>query len=165
MLGPNISITYISPVCGDRNPFWDSNLSWHTSNPDLTLCFLKTVPVWTSAILLWLLTLLTCLVSKTEWSKRKTFIKNEKTTIAIPTDEYTPLLSAERSPTPPSYSQLIQRWRLWSAFFSIKLAALGIMIVCTAIGEFCFVCFLPVHGIMVYCKARHHGRLRGGLHG
>ena len=144
MLDANVSIPYLFLVCGDRNIYWDANVSWHTSTPDMTLCFLKTVPVWTPAVLQWLLALLTCLVSKTDWSKRRKFAKNEKTTIVIPTDEFKPLLSPETSPTPPSFSQLIQRWRLWSSFFAIKLAGISVMIVCTTIGKLCFVCFLPV---------------------
>ncbi|XP_028669919.1 multidrug resistance-associated protein 1 isoform X2 [Erpetoichthys calabaricus] len=36
------------------DPFWDWNLTWHTSNPDLTQCFQNTVLVWIPCIYLWL---------------------------------------------------------------------------------------------------------------
>lgn len=38
--------------------FQDSNLTWHTDNPDLTPCFEKTVLVWTPCIYLWIASLL-----------------------------------------------------------------------------------------------------------
>ncbi|XP_063200107.1 multidrug resistance-associated protein 1 isoform X1 [Chroicocephalus ridibundus] len=34
-------------------PFWDWNLTWHTENPDFTLCFQNTVLVWIPCIYLW----------------------------------------------------------------------------------------------------------------
>ncbi|KAL5238885.1 hypothetical protein ACI65C_006295 [Semiaphis heraclei] len=38
--------------CG--SPFWDWNTSWNTTDPDVTLCFKKTVLVWTPCLFLWL---------------------------------------------------------------------------------------------------------------
>ncbi|XP_069728809.1 ATP-binding cassette sub-family C member 3 [Phaenicophaeus curvirostris] len=38
-------------LCGSR--FWDSNLSIHTDNPDLTPCFQNTVLAWIPSIYLW----------------------------------------------------------------------------------------------------------------
>ncbi|XP_039632406.1 multidrug resistance-associated protein 1 isoform X1 [Polypterus senegalus] len=35
------------------DPFWDWNLTWNTSNPDLTQCFQNTVLVWIPCIYLW----------------------------------------------------------------------------------------------------------------
>ncbi|OWK61874.1 Multidrug resistance-associated protein 1 [Lonchura striata] len=35
-------------------PFWDWNLTWHTEDPDFTLCFQNTVLVWIPCIYLWL---------------------------------------------------------------------------------------------------------------
>ncbi|KAI0216074.1 Multidrug resistance-associated protein 1 [Lamellibrachia satsuma] len=32
--------------CGDLGPFWDSNLTWYTTNPDVTQCFQNTVLLW-----------------------------------------------------------------------------------------------------------------------
>ncbi|XP_026315306.1 multidrug resistance-associated protein 1 isoform X2 [Hyposmocoma kahamanoa] len=46
----------LDEFCG--SPFWDSNLTWHTENPDLTPCFEKTVLVWTPCIYLWVASLL-----------------------------------------------------------------------------------------------------------
>ncbi|XP_034949722.1 multidrug resistance-associated protein 1 isoform X2 [Chelonus insularis] len=37
--------------CGSQ--FWDTNLTWYTEDPDLTLCFQKTVLVWTPCVFLW----------------------------------------------------------------------------------------------------------------
>ncbi|XP_054066663.1 multidrug resistance-associated protein 1 isoform X5 [Rissa tridactyla] len=34
-------------------PFWDWNLTWHTENPDFTLCFQNTVLVWIPCVYLW----------------------------------------------------------------------------------------------------------------
>ncbi|XP_037043483.1 multidrug resistance-associated protein 1-like [Bradysia coprophila] len=38
--------------CGSE--FWNTNLTWHTNDPDLTLCFQKTILIWTPCLLLWL---------------------------------------------------------------------------------------------------------------
>ncbi|XP_054249750.1 ATP-binding cassette sub-family C member 3 [Indicator indicator] len=38
-------------LCGSR--FWDSNLSVHTDNPDLTPCFQNTILAWIPSIYLW----------------------------------------------------------------------------------------------------------------
>ncbi|AWP14803.1 putative multidrug resistance-associated protein 1-like, partial [Scophthalmus maximus] len=35
------------------DPFWDWNLTWYTSRPDLTQCFQHTVLVWFPCIYLW----------------------------------------------------------------------------------------------------------------
>ncbi|XP_025986920.1 multidrug resistance-associated protein 1 isoform X7 [Solenopsis invicta] len=37
--------------CGTK--FWDANLTWYTDNPDLTVCFQKTILVWVPCIFLW----------------------------------------------------------------------------------------------------------------
>ncbi|XP_071454835.1 multidrug resistance-associated protein 1-like [Hetaerina americana] len=42
----------LTSFCG--SPFWDLNVTWHTDNPDLTICFQKTVLVWTPCAFLWL---------------------------------------------------------------------------------------------------------------
>lgn len=34
--------------------FQDSNLSWNTTDPDVTLCFEKTVLIWAPCLFLWL---------------------------------------------------------------------------------------------------------------
>nr|CAH7713756.1 unnamed protein product [Callosobruchus chinensis] len=39
--------------CGSK--FWDDDLSWYTSDPDLTKCFEKTVLVWLPCFFLWIL--------------------------------------------------------------------------------------------------------------
>ncbi|KAM3964279.1 multidrug-Resistance like Protein 1 [Aphomia sociella] len=38
--------------------FWDTNLTWHTENPELTSCFQKTVLVWIPCLYLWVAALL-----------------------------------------------------------------------------------------------------------
>ncbi|XP_077285787.1 multidrug resistance-associated protein 1-like [Arctopsyche grandis] len=38
--------------CG--SPFWDYNLTWNTSNPQLTPCFEKTILVWIPCAFLWI---------------------------------------------------------------------------------------------------------------
>ncbi|XP_045427222.1 multidrug resistance-associated protein 1 isoform X1 [Pipistrellus kuhlii] len=35
------------------DPFWDWNITWHTSNPDFTKCFQNTVLVWVPCFYLW----------------------------------------------------------------------------------------------------------------
>ncbi|XP_047989436.1 multidrug resistance-associated protein 1 isoform X3 [Leguminivora glycinivorella] len=42
----------LDKFCGSK--FWDSNLTWHTDNPELTECFEKTVLIWVPCIYLWL---------------------------------------------------------------------------------------------------------------
>ncbi|KAI8422379.1 hypothetical protein MSG28_006239 [Choristoneura fumiferana] len=42
----------LDKFCGSK--FWDSNLTWHTDNPELTDCFERTVLVWLPCIYLWL---------------------------------------------------------------------------------------------------------------
>jgi ATP-binding cassette subfamily C (CFTR/MRP) protein 1 len=37
--------------CGSE--FWNSSLSWYTSDPDLTKCFERTVLVWVPCVFLW----------------------------------------------------------------------------------------------------------------
>ncbi|XP_050541854.1 multidrug resistance-associated protein 1 isoform X1 [Daktulosphaira vitifoliae] len=46
-----MEITDFDRFCG--SPFWDYNLSWNTTNPDLTLCFEKTILVWMPCLFLW----------------------------------------------------------------------------------------------------------------
>ncbi|XP_049764041.1 multidrug resistance-associated protein 1 isoform X1 [Schistocerca cancellata] len=41
----------IDRFCG--SPFWDTNLTWHTEDPDLTDCFQRTVLVWVPCVFLW----------------------------------------------------------------------------------------------------------------
>ncbi|XP_065206730.1 multidrug resistance-associated protein 1-like isoform X3 [Planococcus citri] len=43
----------LTEFCGST--FWDSNITWDTEYPDLTLCFEKTVLVWVPCAFLWLL--------------------------------------------------------------------------------------------------------------
>ena len=43
----------LSTYCA--GPFWDSNLTWNTSDPDFTPCFHKTVLVFVPCGFLWLL--------------------------------------------------------------------------------------------------------------
>ncbi|XP_050432447.1 multidrug resistance-associated protein 1 isoform X1 [Adelges cooleyi] len=38
--------------CG--SPFWDNDLSWNTTNPDITLCFERTVLIWVPCLFVWL---------------------------------------------------------------------------------------------------------------
>ncbi|XP_025410477.1 multidrug resistance-associated protein 1 isoform X2 [Sipha flava] len=42
----------VERFCG--SPFWDNNLSWNTTDPDVTLCFEKTVLIWAPCLFLWL---------------------------------------------------------------------------------------------------------------
>uniref|UniRef100_A0A1B6EGY9 ABC-type glutathione-S-conjugate transporter n=1 Tax=Clastoptera arizonana TaxID=38151 RepID=A0A1B6EGY9_9HEMI len=37
--------------CGSK--FWDANVTWNTENPDLTICFEKTILVWIPCVFLW----------------------------------------------------------------------------------------------------------------
>ncbi|XP_032672071.1 multidrug resistance-associated protein 1 isoform X3 [Odontomachus brunneus] len=37
--------------CGTK--FWDANLTWYTDNPDLTICFEKTILLWVPCAFLW----------------------------------------------------------------------------------------------------------------
>ncbi|KAI2474232.1 hypothetical protein C4B38_000299, partial [Diabrotica virgifera virgifera] len=41
----------LSSFCG--SPFWDTNLTWNTNDPEFTPCFEKTVLVWIPCIFLW----------------------------------------------------------------------------------------------------------------
>ncbi|XP_042196879.1 multidrug resistance-associated protein 1 isoform X2 [Callorhinchus milii] len=43
-------------ICSEKgeHTFWDSNLTWHTQDPDFTICFKKTVLIWIPCIFLWL---------------------------------------------------------------------------------------------------------------
>ncbi|KAF8763126.1 Multidrug resistance-associated protein 1 like [Argiope bruennichi] len=43
-----------------KSPFWDDNLLWNSTNPDLTPCFEKTALVWTPCLFLWLFGPLEC---------------------------------------------------------------------------------------------------------
>ena len=36
--------------CGSK--FWDSQVTWNTTDPDFTPCFEKTILVWTPAVVL-----------------------------------------------------------------------------------------------------------------
>ncbi|XP_019701146.1 multidrug resistance-associated protein 1 isoform X1 [Harpegnathos saltator] len=38
--------------CGTE--FWDANLTWYTNNPDVTVCFEKTILIWVPCIFLWI---------------------------------------------------------------------------------------------------------------
>ncbi|KOB77962.1 ATP-binding cassette sub-family C member 1 [Operophtera brumata] len=42
----------LDEFCGSK--FWNTTLSWHTNNPELTECFQKTVLVWVPCAYLWL---------------------------------------------------------------------------------------------------------------
>ncbi|XP_045495079.1 multidrug resistance-associated protein 1 isoform X4 [Colias croceus] len=46
----------LDEFCGSK--FWDSNLTWYTSNPEFTPCFEKTVLIWIPCGYLWLTALL-----------------------------------------------------------------------------------------------------------
>ena len=38
----------------NQEPLWDDSLSWNTTSPRLTRCFVKTLPVWTTSTFLWI---------------------------------------------------------------------------------------------------------------
>ncbi|XP_023560439.1 multidrug resistance-associated protein 1 isoform X4 [Octodon degus] len=46
----------LSGLCGSEgsDPFWDWNVTWHTSNPDFTKCFQNTVLMWVPCCYLWI---------------------------------------------------------------------------------------------------------------
>ncbi|KAK9886055.1 hypothetical protein WA026_014838 [Henosepilachna vigintioctopunctata] len=44
--------TFMDRFCGTK--FWDSQVSWNTTDPDLTICFERTVLVWTPCVFLWI---------------------------------------------------------------------------------------------------------------
>ncbi|XP_044271389.1 multidrug resistance-associated protein 1 isoform X7 [Tribolium madens] len=46
-----MAATTMDKFCGSE--FWNSTLTWHTNNPDLTKCFERTVLVWVPCAFLW----------------------------------------------------------------------------------------------------------------
>ena len=134
MAGANSTAVFFSPLCGKDNPFWDWNLSWHTSNPDVSICCLKIIPVWASAGLLWLLAVLTPLFrppGKRASSPAKTFA-DDPASLSSPSSSLPPSTS---TPTNWTFAQLITKWRLWSILFAAKLFALSCMVVCAVLGK------------------------------
>ncbi|XP_027847516.1 multidrug resistance-associated protein 1 isoform X2 [Aphis gossypii] len=49
-----MELSDLDGFCG--SPFWDWNLSWNTTDPDVTLCFEKTALIWSPCLFLWLFT-------------------------------------------------------------------------------------------------------------
>lgn len=49
-----MELTDFDRFCGSS--FWDWNLSWNTTDPDVTLCFEKTVLIWIPCLFIWLFT-------------------------------------------------------------------------------------------------------------
>ena len=135
MSGANSTAVFFSSLCGRDNPFWDWDLSWYTSNPDLTICCLKIIPVWAPACLLLILAVLTPLFrppAKRAPSLAKAFAGD-------PASLSSPASSSSSSSLPPTNCiQLIVNWRLWSIFFAAKLFALSCMVICAILGKtFC----------------------------
>lgn len=48
-------VMYWEAVCKKSSPFWDSQIVWNSSVPDLTPCFQKTVLNWAPCVIIWLL--------------------------------------------------------------------------------------------------------------
>ena len=133
----NDSRVLFPAACGSDNPFWDPDVSWHTSSPDLTICFLKTVPFWLPSALLWLATVLVCLLGPRKGRRQKgNRTANERDFSSIDRevtsayDEISSSLSLGAS-----FLQLARRWRSWSLLFAIKIIALPCLILLTAIGR------------------------------
>lgn len=61
----------------------DSNLTWHSDNPDLTPCFQQTVLVWVPCAFLWIFTLLEIYYIKHSGDKNipKNFLNQSKLTL------------------------------------------------------------------------------------
>ncbi|KAK9886064.1 hypothetical protein WA026_014848 [Henosepilachna vigintioctopunctata] len=51
-----LSESSLDKFCGSK--FWDSSLSWNTSDPDLTICFEKTILLWIPSVFLWIFSFL-----------------------------------------------------------------------------------------------------------
>ncbi|XP_045474208.1 multidrug resistance-associated protein 1 isoform X6 [Harmonia axyridis] len=47
----SLNSTILDRFCGSQ--FWDNSLSWNTTDPDLTVCFERTVLVWIPCLFLW----------------------------------------------------------------------------------------------------------------
>ena len=124
MTGGNDSLLFFASVCGSDNPFWDPELSWHSSNPDLSICFLKTVPIWLPSAVLWLATFLVCVFAprrrrkdKSNWSGTK------EAEVSLP-----------RS-FGEEFRQFTLKWRHWSPLFAVKVATLLLLILVTVTGS------------------------------
>ncbi|XP_035225144.1 multidrug resistance-associated protein 1-like [Stegodyphus dumicola] len=57
----------LDEFCG--TPFWDSELTWNSTNPDITPCFQATVLTWVPCAFLWLFAPLECYFQKKSQSK------------------------------------------------------------------------------------------------
>ncbi|KAL3269849.1 hypothetical protein HHI36_008907 [Cryptolaemus montrouzieri] len=51
-----MNITALDKFCGSK--FWDTSLSWNTTDPDLTSCFERTVLAWLPCAFLWIFSFL-----------------------------------------------------------------------------------------------------------
>ena len=124
----NDSVLFFDTICGARSPFWDSSLSWDTSSPDLTICFIKIVPVWLSCAILWLSTALVCLFLPRKRRKRddnENFISDAKFN-----DQLQSFFALEIS-----FVEFMRRWRGWSILFVVKIVGLAILSLLTIIGK------------------------------
>ena len=133
-MSANDSSLLFTAVCGAENLFWDSKLSWHTSTPDLPLCFLKVIPIWIPAAILCLLTLLVRINDCNARSRRR------KKKVAYHTDyvikqEATEITQKYKELPSLTFYDLMTRWRRWSLLFSLKLFAISSLLFFTVFGN------------------------------
>ena len=134
---------FFDAVCGADNPFWDLNLSWHTSTPDLTLCLIKIVPVWIPAAVL---CVVASLVRFTEYNarsrkrgrgaNRKTKDVDDQKTNDIDLQNSMQYPSEEHAEIPRlTVWDFVTRWRRWSSLFLLKLFAISSLVFLAFFGK------------------------------
>ena len=132
-MSTNDSTVLLLSLCGAENPFWDLNLSWHTSTPDLPLCFLKIIPIWIPAAILCTLTLFVRIKDYAtrnrkhdqEVTHQANYVFKREVTDAEDTEDIASL----------TFYELMTRWRNWSLIFSLKLFIVSCLVFCTVFGK------------------------------